>query len=80
MVKHSKKPARKGNINRKIQSRKRGKKSGKMSRKSRLLNSINKRKKRKTKISRGNNLIKGGGLKEDLNIPGRYKINTRFNG
>ena len=66
MVKHSKNPARKGNVNRKNQSRKRGKKSGKMSRKSRLLNSINKRKKRKTKISRGNNLIKGGGLKEDL--------------
>ena len=29
MVKHSKKPGKKGNVNRKIQSRKRGKKSGK---------------------------------------------------
>jgi hypothetical protein len=75
MVKHSKKPARKGNINRKVQSRKRGKKSGKMSRKSRLLNSINKRKKRKTKIYRGNNLIKGGGFEENI---AQYKDDFEF--
>ena len=42
MVKHSKKAGKKDNVNRKNQSRKRVKKSGKMSRRSRLLNSINK--------------------------------------